>query len=758
MHYSLFRIILFYFCTLFFYPVSLQAQSFVGTGGPIPDDENSVTFNLTVQGLPSVTDTQSFGLESVCLNINHTWNDQLFLRLVAPNGEEIYLFSGLGGYEDNFVNTCLNSNAAVSIKEADYPFTGTYRPIGELGVVNLGLNPNGVWQLYILDQYPFGSEGVLVDWTLTFGPNPSLPFQFESSNLPILEILTEGGEEIVDEPKIDAHLKVRSNNLGLLNMPTDPADEEHFIGIELRGNLSQSFPKKSYRFEVRDSLTDDDVDIPLLGLPETSDYLLMAEYADKTLMRNALTYELSRQMGQYATRGRFCELIVNGRYRGVYLLLERIKRGSERLDIPKLEAKDTVGNALTGGYILLIDRGTSQGWYSQYELPNTPGFYHYIEIYYPRFDEIQPVQYDYIRAYMDGFESALAGPEFQNPDSGWRQYGEEQSFIDFLILNELSRNIDGYRLSTFLHKQRDDRGGKLRMGPVWDFDLGWFNAGYCASSDTSGWAYNFNFVCTDNNVPFWWQRFEEDTLFQQNLACRWQSLRQTTLGQSHIFALIDSMAAVVDQGQVRNFDYWGNLGTDPDTYVGELDRLKGWITSRLNWMDDTLSTKIPNLNANFEAQTQNGLQFQFSPQSTSGVFYQWDFGDSQRSNQPNPSHTFASVGTYTVQLTVSTLLGCSATSTQIITIVSSTNALPDAEVMRILPNPTTGRVQLLFPPQVSEEKQIRVLDALGRTVINAKCTEQIQTFWLDLSALPNGTYEVQLVSGRYAGAKTILKQ
>jgi subtilisin-like proprotein convertase family protein len=754
------RIILFYCCNLLFCPVLLKAQSFVGIGGPIPDDDNDTTFNLMVQGLPAVTDTQSFGLESICLNINHTWNDQLFLKLVTPNGEEIHLFSGLGGYDDNFENTCLNSNAAASIKEAEYPYTGTYRPIGELGVVNLGLNPNGVWQLYIVDQYPFGDEGVLVDWTLTFGPNPSLPYQFESSNLPILEIVTEGGKEIVDDPKIDAHLKVRTNNLGLLNLPTDPADEVHFMGIELRGNLSQSFPKKSYRLEIRDSPTGDDLDIPLLGLPETSDYLLVAEYADKTLMRNALTYELSRQLGQYATRGRYCELIVNGRYRGVYLLLERIKRGSERLNIPKLEARDTVGNDLTGGYILLIDRNASQGWYSQFEAPNIPGSYPYIDLYYPRFDEIQPAQYDYIRSYVDGFESVLAGPEFQTPGSGWRQFAEEKSFIDFLILNELSRNIDGYRLSTYLHKQRDDRGGKLRMGPVWDFDLGWFNAGYCASSDTSGWAYNFNFVCEDSNVPFWWQRFEEDTLFQQNLACRWQLLRQTTLSQSHIFTLIDSMAAVVDQAQVRNFDYWGILGRYPDNYVGELDKLKGWIISRLNWMDDTLSTKLPTLNASFGVQAQNGLHWQFSAQTTSGVLYQWDFGDGQISDQSNPSHTFANDGTYTIQLTVSTPLGCSATYTQTVTIInsSSSNTPVNSEVLRILPNPTTGRAQLLFPPHVSEEKQIRVLDALGRTVINAQCPEQVQVLWLDLGALPSGTYEVQLVSGRYTATKSILRQ
>jgi PKD repeat protein/subtilisin-like proprotein convertase family protein len=754
------RIVLFFCCSLLFCPALLQAQSFEGIGGSIPDDGNDITFNLTVQGLPAVTDTQSFGLESICVNINHTWNDELYLRLVAPNGEEIYLFSGLGGYDNNFGNICLNSNAAVSFQEANYPYLGTYRPIGELGVVNLGLNPNGVWQLYILDQYPFGNEGVLLDWTLNFGPNPSLPFQFESSNLPILEIETEGGEEIEDEPKIDAHLEVRSNNLGLLNLPSDPADEVHFIGIELRGNLSQSFPKKSYRLEIRDSLTGDDLDIPLLGLPETSDYLLLANHADKTLMRNALTYELSRQMGQYATRGRYCELIINGRYRGVYLLLERIKRGSERLDIPKLETRDTVGNDLTGGYILLIDRGTSQGWYSQYELPNTPDAYHYIEISYPRFDEIQPAQYDYIRSYVDGFENALAGPEFQNPGLGWRKYGEEKSFIDFLILNELSRNIDGYRLSTYLHKQRDDRGGKLRMGPVWDFDLGWLNAGYCASSDTFGWAYNFNFVCTDNNVPFWWQRFEEDTLFQQNLACRWQLLRQTTLSQSHIFTLIDSMAVVVDQAQVRNFDYWGTLAPYAfDDYVEEVDRLKGWVTSRLNWMDDTLSTKLPTLNASFNAQAQNGLQWQFSAQTTSGVLYQWDFGDGQTSDQSNPSHTFANEGTYTIQLTVSTPFGCSAPYTQAVTITTSSNNTPvNSEVLRILPNPTTGRAQLLFPPHVSEEKQIRVLDALGRTVINARCPEQVQVFWLDLGTLPSGTYVVQLVSGRYTSTKSILKQ
>ena len=96
----------------------------------------------------------------------------------------------------------------------------------------------------------------------------------------------------------------------------------------------------------------------------------------------------------------------------------------------------------------------------------------------------------------------------------------------------------------------------------WDYDLAWYNADYCENFQTSGWAYDINYICGDAGVPFWWERLASDTLFAQNLACRWQSLRtNSTLSNNHIFGVIDSMANVLQEAQGRNFQYWPILGS-----------------------------------------------------------------------------------------------------------------------------------------------------------------------------------------------------
>ncbi|MBC8172474.1 MAG: CotH kinase family protein [Chitinophagales bacterium] len=574
----------------------VHAQTFYGTGSTIPDDGTAIQYPIEITGLPDIIDTTTFGLEMVCVNLTHTWDSDLDIRLIAPDGTSILLTTGNGGDGDNYTNTCFTNNAGESITSGYAPFTGEFKPQGQMGLVNNGQNPNGTWNLYIYDTYPFADTGELLDWNITFGNDPAVAFTLHSSNLPIV-IINTNSQLIVNDPRIDADMGIIDNGPGEINYPADSFNNyDGKISIELRGSSSLGFPQKSFAFETQDSLGEN-LNVSLLGMPAENDWILYAPYDDKSFMRNSLTYQLSNEMGQYASRCIFCEVIINNEYQGVYVLMEKIKRDNDRVDIAQLTSADLEGDALTGGYIIKIDWVNSEGWYSEY-LPdqtatwNNSIFYQYV---YPVDDSIKVQQRNYIQNYVDSFETGLDGDDYMDTLIGWRQYMDEISVIDYFILNELSKNVDGYRLSTFLYKDRNSNGGKLYMGPVWDYNLAWHNADYCGNELVSGWAYAITDYCA-TDLPFWWRKLVTDTLFINNLQCRWQELRETTLKEEHIFNYIDSIETLVDEAKDRHYTVWPILGIyvwpNPyplaETYAEEIVNLKTWIAGRLTWLDESI--------------------------------------------------------------------------------------------------------------------------------------------------------------------------
>ncbi len=568
------------------------AQTFNGTSGNIQDNQELIR-SVNVSGLPTAINQTTFGLEQVCLSITHTWDADITATLETPDGTQIVLFSAVGGDGNNFDGTCLRSDVATSITTQSAPFSGVFKPMNSLGIANNGQNPNGTWKLRIFDSAS-GDEGTLDSWSITFGNDPATFQPFSSSNLPIV-IINTNNQGIPDEPKIEAQMKMIDNGWGNINHITDPANAyNNKVGIERRGSSSGDFPQKSYGFETRD-VNGTTIDTVLLGLPEENDWILYAPYNDKTCMRNIITYQLANEMGNYASRTVLCELVLNGQYQGIYTLMEKVKRDENRVNIAKLLPIDITGDELTGGYIIKIDKTTgsnNDGWTSSYQAADNSDItflYHY-----PKPDEIMPQQADYIQAYVDSFETALASPSFANPATGYRKYTVPETFIDFLILNEISKNVDGYRLSTYLHKEKDSKGGKLRMGPMWDFNLAWWNADYCAGDDHTGWQYEFSNVCPGGwQVPTWWTRMLEDTWFQDELKCRWTTLRQTFLSNNSLYAKIDSIAQYIDEAKDRHFEQWPLLGTYtwpnpspiPADYPGEIVAFKEWILDRAAWID-----------------------------------------------------------------------------------------------------------------------------------------------------------------------------
>jgi len=436
-------------------------------------------------------------------------------------------------------------------------------------------------------------------WIVCALPLAGLSQSLSNSNLPILLINTRGGT-IVDDPKIVADLQIIDNGPGNRNNLVDKATFSSVIGIELRGASSQMFPKKPYGIELRDSTGMNSVAKSVLGMPSESDWVLNAVYNDKTLVRETLTYDFYRRMSKYyASRFRYCELVLNGEYRGIYILMERLKRDKNRVNISSIKKTDVTGDALTGGYILKIDKtegSASRSWTSPYTaVPN--GGTVQIQIDRPKPEDLADEQFQYIRGYVSAFEGALSGPNFTDPEKGFRKFVDEDSFVDYLLLTEVCKNIDGYRLSAYFYKDRDSKSPKLVMGPIWDYNLTYGNADYCNGNDYRGWAFDYNTVCAGDRypIPFWWNRLLQDLTFGRKVKERYKALRQTILTPQRLGAYVDSTTNVLTEARFRNFNKWPVIGVYvwPNGYVGqtyqkEVDYLKEWITLRLNWMDKAI--------------------------------------------------------------------------------------------------------------------------------------------------------------------------
>jgi hypothetical protein len=435
-----------------------------------------------------------------------------------------------------------------------------------------------------------------------YGPVPSWfipPVEFTSSNLPIVIINTQPGEIIMDEPKITADMKVIHNGGASLNYVTDPGNVySGKIGIEIRGRYSASLPQKPYGIETRD-LYGNNLDTSLLGLPSENDWILLANYNDKTFLRNFLAFEIFSEMGHYAPRSRYCEVVVNNEYQGIYLLTEKIKADDNRVDVADLNPDDNSGNDLTGGYIFKNDYFTAtDSWLSNFSPINKPGAEVHFVYYDPEPDELTLQQKNYIKDFVDSFETKLYSSDFSDRQTGYRAYLNVVSFIDYFIIGEITRNVDAYKKSRFYYKDKDSNDGRIYSGPVWDFDWAWKNITenciHFNQTDGSGWAYRIN-ECNAWPVPPSWEvRLMQDVNFMNEIHDKYFLLRKNILSQQHLNYIIDSVAVLLDIAQNRHYQKWKILGINvgtpesgeqPDTYSGEIQKFKSWISTRLAWLD-----------------------------------------------------------------------------------------------------------------------------------------------------------------------------
>lgn len=411
-----------------------------------------------------------------------------------------------------------------------------------------------------------------------------------SSDLPLL-ILHSFNNPITPGGRTPAYMSLINNNQGVENHLVDPAEIGSRILINIRGTSSQTFPKKGYGFHSVEE-NDRNQKLPLLGMPEEHNWVLHGPYADKTLMRNAFSYSLGNDLGHYTPRTRFVELYLHEgyvqlrkqHYHGVYVLTERIKVAPGRVEIAEMETHHNYYPEVSGGYIFKNDRlnpgesgfTTSRGSLFAHVRPNE--------------QSISNPQKSYLVAFIDSLEQALFGDQFTDPDQGYAAFMDVQSFTDMHLITELTKEIDGYRLSTFLHK---DRQGKVKMGPLWDFNLSLGNVYYLQGWNPQGWYYTQ--ISETEYMYGWYNRLFQDPHFYDQYRRRYRSLRLTAFSEANLIGKAMQFYDQLHQARARNFEKWKVLGTWvwPNYFIGqtwdeEVFWMTNWIKQRLEWMDSQL--------------------------------------------------------------------------------------------------------------------------------------------------------------------------
>ncbi len=463
-----------------------------------------------------------------------------------------------------------------------------------------------------------------------------------TSNLPIIRINTKS-RIIKDEPKIPVVFEVFDNGPGKLNQVSNTPTLSTIAGIEYRGSTSQAdfyflpgLVKKPYGIELwTDSTGLKAKKMSLVQMLEESDWVLNASYNDRSFMRDFMAQNLADRLGILNSSTKFVELIINDEYRGVYVLMEKIKQGKNRVPISDLYPTENTGDDLTGGYLLKIDKSSgspSTSWKSNYTSGIIETQKCEFQIEYPQYGIITQTQINYIKNYINNWEQKLMTEDMNDPKASFRNFMDVSSFVNFFILNELTRNVDGYRLSTYLYKDKESLGGKIKMGPAWDFNIAFGNADYYNGWMTNGFLYKAMEIEGGQKdgwqVPFWWNKLVQDASFRKAVATRWKGVRSTYLTTKSIYATIDSAQVALKDPLSRNFQKFPLMGKKiwPNYYVGatlsdEVNWLKNWIQGRLTWLDAQMAIFDSPILA---VREENASAMLFPNPSSSG-FFQWKF-------------------------------------------------------------------------------------------------------------------------------------
>jgi hypothetical protein len=415
---------------------------------------------------------------------------------------------------------------------------------------------------------------------------------FTDSNLPIIIITTDINPdtglptEIPDDPKVPASMKIIYHEDESRNYLTDQNNPEFLdydgrLKIEIRGSSSQALPKKQYGWTTYENDNTTKKNVSLLGMPSENDWILNGLAFDPSLLRDYFAYNLTRQLGQYTTRTKYCEVIINGEYKGLYVLQEKIKDDGNRVNIEEIEDTDNTQPNLSGGYITKADKttgGDPVAWIMD-SYAGTSDFIHEM----PKPGDVTPEQDAYIHSIFQSLENTT-GQNNAAVSNGYPSVIDIPTFVDFMIINELASNADAYQISTFFHK---DRGGKLRAGPVWDMNLTFGNDLFMFGLDrshTNVWQFSNG----DNEGPKFFTDLFNNTAYKCYMSRRWNELTGAgqPLNEAVMSAYIDEIVAEISEAAVREQLTWGTV----PNHTLEIANMKTWISQRIAWMTNNIGS------------------------------------------------------------------------------------------------------------------------------------------------------------------------
>jgi hypothetical protein len=580
--------------------------------------------------------------------------------------------------------------------------------------------------------------------------------QLVKTGLPVVYINTSNPSGVITkEEYINGQITILSNS-GLSDFTGD-------MKVKGRGNSTWKMAKKPYKLKLNSKAS-------ILGMPKNKTWVLLANYADKTLLRTSIAMDMGRQMNlAYTPRFQHVELVLNGEYQGNYQMGEQIEIAEGRVDIDELDEEDIDDDVITGGYLLEIDERLDEDfWFKTSQ--GVP-----VTIKSP--EDINDEQKNYISNYVRNAENVLFSEGFASEGNDYSQFFNIESFIDWFWVNELFKNTDAnFFSSCYMYKERN---GKLNMGPLWDFDISGGNVNYYDCEIPSGWWVR---------DAIWIKRMFKDPAFKQAAENRWNELKLDIIPA--LFANIDAKSEMLKLSQEQNFKKWQILdiyvwpnAVVTGSYDLEVEYLKAFLKTRISWIDqqinpteDTFFTlSLPEDNSQLDILEEQ-YTFNWNP-SSNGVTYKVMFdlpeGDFTNPLLSVPSELFgydtlALIDAEQLWSIVNDIIPVDANSLTLkwtvfgyadndsIVAVSSYNiafekdiftgnlTVKDNNGISFYPNPVKDDLTI-----VSENmgiKNIDLIDIVGNRVDNLSFTQSNGTIKLNLSNYSKGVYFVKFIT------------
>lgn len=487
--------------------------------------------------------------------------------------------------------------------------------------------------------------------------------KLDKTNLPIIFINVDG-QMILRDYYILAQMVIIYNGEGEYNYgdtiqhPNQHIDYKGYIALKYRGHSSfYNSDKKPYGFKTLETAKlpkegGEKKNVSLLGMANDSKWAMLAPWVDRSMIRDILSFDLARPWMDFVPETRLCEVILDGIYYGVYILTEHVSQGKNRLN---LKNSGEINNGGETDILIYIDRGNDPYYESKYHPYGKDGqnIDRYIKYEYKfpdnnDFSTLPEGTQNYVDSEINRMEETFLSANYDGPINGYGNTIDILSFIDYMLTTEISYNVDGYRLSTYMYKYSDKRSlqegldNRWKMS-LWDFNMAWGNTIYYDHASFVGWNYDINnrddFQNDNDWVPFYWRKLLHDQEYVEKMQKRWKQYRGANYSTESIYSKIDSITTLInicDAGmrnekawQIFNSDIWG-VGYHVSTYEEEISYLKNWIKGRLEYMDvhicsnSTGLKELYNGHENTQFYNLNGQQLTNKPKQ--GIFIGFDKG------------------------------------------------------------------------------------------------------------------------------------